>query len=323
MTQLILNKRGTSLSVKGGRYCVRTPERESFIPVHEIKSIHLHSATKLTYEVVQTAIQYNTDLLFIDRYGKPIGRVWSNQFGSISTIRKNQLTFSQTTMGAEWIRGLLVQKTENQVLVVEMLQLLTQKECPEALQNLAFYGQKFKQYVIKELPETFATFRGYEGNLSKVYFSALRELLPKQYYFAKRSQHPALDMFNCLLNYAYGMLYSNCESALIRSGIDPAVGVMHRDEYNRPVLVYDFIEAYRHYADYVVCHLCLQEVIFEEFFDVENGQFWLNTDGKRLLIQCMNDYLNEVVSLQGLSRSRLTHLELDAQRLATQLKKIG
>jgi CRISPR-associated protein Cas1 len=204
-----------------------------------------------------------------------------------------------------------------------MLQLLTDKQCPEALQTLAFYAEKLKNHALKELPELFATFRGYEGSLSKAYFGTIRELLPRQYRFEKRSQHPAMDMFNCLLNYAYGMLYGQCESAMIRAGIDPAVGVMHRDEYNRPVLVYDFIEAYRHYADYVVCHLCVQEVIFEEFFDVENGQFWLNTDGKRLLIQCMNDYLNELVNLAGLSRSRLTHLELDAQRLATALKKMG
>jgi len=323
MTQLIINKRGSSLSVKGGRYCVRTPERETYIPVHEIKSIHLHAATKLTFEVVQTALQHNTDLLFIDRRGQPLGRVWGNQFGSISTIRKNQLAFSQGTAGAEWVRGLLVQKAENQGLVLEMLQLMTDRQCPEAMKNCAFYTDKFKNFILKELPETFATFRGYEGSLSRTYFGAIRELLPAQYRFEKRSQHPALDMFNCLLNYAYGMLYGHCESAMIRAGIDPAVGVMHRDEYNRPVLVYDFIEAYRHYADYVVCHLCVQEVIFEEFFDVENGQFWLNTDGKRLLIQCMNDYLNELVSLQGLSRSRLTHLELDAQRLATTLKKMG
>ena len=323
MTQLIINKRGSSLSVKGGRYCVRTPERETYVPVHEIKSIHLHAATKLTFEVVQTALQHNTDLLFIDRRGQPLGRVWGNQFGSISTIRKNQLAFSQSAAGAEWVRGLLVRKAENQGLVLEMLQLLTDKQCPEALQTLVFYAEKLKNYALKELPELFATFRGYEGSLSKAYFGAIRELLPGQYRFEKRSQHPALDMFNCLLNYAYGMLYGQCESAMIRAGIDPAVGVMHRDEYNRPVLVYDFIEAYRHYADYVVCHLCVQEVIFEEFFDVENGQFWLNTDGKRLLIQCMNDYLNELVSLEGLSRSRLTHLELDAQRLATTLKKMG
>jgi CRISPR-associated protein Cas1 len=61
------------------------------------------------------------------------------------------------------------------------------------------------------------------------------------------------------------MLYGHCESALIHAGLDPFIGIMHRDEYNRPVLVYDFIEQFRHWADYVVCHLCLQEVVCEEF----------------------------------------------------------
>jgi CRISPR-associated protein Cas1 len=119
------------------------------------------------------------------------------------------------------------------------------------------------------------------------------------------------------------MLYGLVESALIRAGLDPAVGVMHRDEYNRPVFTYDFIEPYRGWADYVVCHLCAQEVIFDEFFDrPPNGSWWLNASGKRILVQSFNDYLGEVVSLDGLSRSRLTHLDLDAQRVAARLKNI-
>lgn len=72
----------------------------------------------------------------------------------------------------------------------------------------------------------------------------------------------------------------------------------------------------------MVCHLCLQEVIFDEFFEVDNKQYWLNTYGKRILIQSINEYLGELISLEGLSRSRLNHLELEAQRLASMLKKI-
>jgi CRISPR-associated protein Cas1 len=123
-----------------------------------------------------------------------------------------------------------------------------------------------------------------------------------------------------MLNYAYGMLYGMCESALLKVGIDPHIGIMHRDEYNRPVLVYDFIEQFRHWADYVVCHLCVQEVVDTDFFEVENQQFWLNQTGKRILIQSLNDYLNEVVVMEGLSRSRLNHIEFIAQKTATFLK---
>ncbi len=52
-------------------------------------------------------------------------------------------------------------------------------------------------------------------------------------------------------------------------------------------------------------------------FDVgDDGGYWLNALGRRVLIQGMNDYLSEVIALNGLSRSRSTHLELDAQALA-------
>ena len=321
-TQLIINQRGSSLSIKNGRYCVRSGENVAFVAVHEVKVIHLHAATKLSYEVVQTALEHNTDLLFINRKGHPIGRLWGNTFGSISTIRKSQLNFSQNSAGVEWVRNILIQKSENQHNVLELLSLISEINIELSIQKVHKYAEKFINFKHEDASETFASFRGFEGSCSKFYFEGIKQILPEKYRFEKRSQHPALDMFNCLLNYGYGMLYAQCESALIRAGVDPAIGVMHRDEYNRPVLVYDFIEQFRHWIDYVVCHLCLQEVIFEEFFEVENTQYWLNTYGKRILIQSINEYLNELISLQGLSRSRLNHLELEAQRLASLLKKI-
>ncbi len=320
-TQLILNKRGSSISIRNGRYCVRTPERESFIPVQEIRTIHMHPATKLTYEVIVTALQQNTDMLFIDRKGDPVGRVWGTKFGSISTIRKNQLGFSTRIESVEWITKILVQKGENQQLVLELLQLLTDQDVKPFCNNIDRYLAKMKGHTIDDFSETFATYRGLEGSMSRSYFEGINQVLPKRYRFEKRSKRPAQDMFNCMLNYAYGILYGICEWALIHAGVDPAIGVMHRDEYNRPVLVYDFIEQYRHWADYVVCYLCVQEVVFEEFFDIESGNYWLNTDGKRILIQSFNDYLYEIVNLEGISRSRINHCDMEAQRFASMLKK--
>lgn len=331
MTQLVLNQRGSSLSVHNGRYRIRTKEREFYLPVHDVKSICLHAATRLSHEVVMTAIEHNTDVLFIDRKGFPAGRLWGNQFGSIATIRKHQLIFSQSRAGVEWIRTVLLRKLDNQRLVVDLLSALgndqREPEREETMHTLTRYKEKIRQVPADDASECFATFRGLEGSASRAYFAQINRFLPVQYRFAKRTYRGAVDAFNCLLNYAYGMLYGQCESALIQVGIDPFVGVMHRDEYNRPVLVYDFIELFRSWADYVVCHLLLQEVVFDEFFDrsgspEEQGNYWLNTTGKRILIQSMNDYLAEVVSVEGLSRSRGQHLVLEAQKLATMLKKL-
>jgi CRISP-associated protein Cas1 len=286
-----------------------------------VRSIHFHPATKLRYEVIVTAIAHNTDILFVDRKGFPVGRVWSHQFGSISTIRKNQLRFAQHLDAAEWVREVLLRKADGQNAVLHLLALLTEQALDDTLQKMGMYRQKIAQYQIADLSDCFASFRGYEGSMSRAYFAGINAVLPPEYRFEKRSQHPAMDAFNCLLNYAYGMLYGQCESALIKAGLDPFIGILHRDEYNRPVLVYDFIELFRHWADYVVCHLCLQQVVVEEFFEITTGQYWLEDLGKRILIQSMNDYLSEVVEVEGLSRSRQHHLDLEAQRLASHLKK--
>lgn len=308
---------------------MKNKDQESYIPFHQVKCITLHTATSITYEVISVAIQNNTEILFADRRGFPLGRVWSHHFGSIATIRKNQLGFSMHKNSIEWIRDILIKKAENQVVVIDLLAIIIEKQeqIVEVKSKISMSVEKIKKYYSDDRSETFASFRGYEGSMSKNYFKAISALLPKKYSFQKRSQHPALDGFNCLLNYAYGMLYGHCESALINAGIDPHIGVMHRDEYNRPVLVYDFIEQFRHWADYVVCHLCLQEIVENDFFDLEFdaekqpvGAFWLNTIGKRILIQSFNEYLNEVIIIDGISRSRLNHIFLLAQKTATLFK---
>lgn len=329
--QLIISRHGASLSVKNGRFLIRTDERETFVPVHQVRSICLHPATKITYEAMATALEHDVDLMLIDRKGFPVGRLWGGRFGSISTIRKNQLAFAASLQALEWVRQVLIRKADNHLAVLQLLTTLLQnlpnqntasaEGFKNAHKNIERYRDKLKYHQSSDLQDSFASFRGFEGSMSRAYFEVLAAVLPEKYRFKKRSQHPALDAFNCLLNYAYGMLYGQCEGALIRAGLDPAVGIMHRDEYNRPVLVYDFIEQYRAWADYVVCHLFLQEVVYDEFFEIQNAQYWLNNTGKRILIQSMNDYLEEVILLHNLTRSRLTHIDLEAQKLASQIKR--
>ena len=53
---------------------------------------------------------------------------------------------------------------------------------------------------------------GYEGTAGRVYFETLGKLIPEKYAFESRSRNPALDPFNCMLNYAYGILYPASKS---------------------------------------------------------------------------------------------------------------
>ena len=67
------------------------------------------------------AIENEIPVFFIERSGKPVGRIWSPKYGSISTIRKGQLLFSQSPYAVQWIKEELAQKISNQQAMLLML----------------------------------------------------------------------------------------------------------------------------------------------------------------------------------------------------------
>jgi CRISPR-associated protein Cas1 len=271
------------------------------------------------------AVEHETEIIYLDGKGFPFARLWSPRYGSVSTIRKNQVLFARSPEAVTWIRDLLLRKVDNQTVLLSLLRSLepeTHLHIAAALDRLEVYRARLSRITGQTMTEAAPTLRGLEGRCAVVYFKAINACLPEMYRFDRRSKHPAMDMFNALLNYAFGMLYSRVEGALIKAGIDPYLGILHRDEYNRPVLVYDFIEPYRVWAEYVVIKLCMDQVMYIEFFEVTQGTYWLGDMGRRILIQSLNDYLEEVIELGGLRRSRHTHIELEAQQFATRLKEL-
>ena len=197
-----------------------------------------------------------------------------------------------------------------------------QKVVDRSISRINDYKAKIKSLQAEVISDIAPTLRGWEGQASRIYFETINLFLPEEYQFQNRSQNPAMDIVNALLNYGYGMLYGKVEGALIKAGIDPYVGVFHRDDYNRPVLVYDVIELYRVWVDYVVFTLVSQNSITDEFYSVRSdGSYWLEGLGRRVLIQSVNDYLDEVIVIKGVSRSRENHIMLRTQDLAQKFKK--
>lgn len=323
--ELILNTFGTSISRDNEGFVVTHKDGKQRIPAEGIKSIQISRGAQITSDAVLLAIEREIQVLFMDKSGNPIGRIWSPRYGSISTIRKGQINFSFSHDAVKWIKEVICKKIENQQALILMMmpdKNVDKKTIDKTINRLEDYRIKVNSLEGEIVSDIASTLRGWEGVSSKIYFETLNLYLPEEYRFSMRSQHPAMDPINALLNYGYGLLYGKIEGALIKAGIDPYVGIMHRDNYNRPVLVYDIIEIYRIWIDYVVYSLSIQQVITDEYYSVkEDGSYWLEPLGRRVLIQSVNDYLEEIISYQGLSRSRATQISLFAQDLAQKFKK--
>ena len=321
--ELILNTVGVSLNRDNEGFVINTSDGKQRIPAVGIDSIQISRGAQITSDAVMLAIEREIEVLFMDRSGNPIGRIWSSKYGSISTIRKGQLSFVYSHNAVDWIKNVLLKKIENQQA---LMLLFNNNDNPNVsteknIARLEDYRNKIRALDGDIVNDIAPMLRGWEGQASRIYFSTINSFLPEQFRFENRTQHPALDVANAFLNYGYGILYGRIEGALIKAGIDPYIGILHRDDYNRPVLVYDVIEMYRIWVDYVVYTLLAQNVITEEFYSVrEDGSYWLEALGRRVLIQSLNDYMDEIITMKGVTRSRLTHLSFYVQSLAQKFK---
>lgn len=324
--ELVLNTFGTMLNRDNECFVVSNDAGRQRVPVEGVTSILVCKGVSLTSDAVLLAIEKGIEIHFMDRKGTPQGMVWSHKFGSISTIRKGQLAFSRSADTLKWIQGIIVKKVENQQALLLMTQAAKENASCRIIEHAIAHLDKYRIRLLSIsgnlVLDAARELRGLEGIASKIYFDTINQTLPEQYRFKERSQHPAMDVANALLNYGYGLLYGKVESGLIKAGIDPYIGVLHRDEYNRPVLVYDVIELYRVWVDYVVFSLLAQEVVTEDYYSRrEDGSCWLESLGRRVIIQSVNDYLDEVVTHEGINRSRGTLIDLYCQELAQKFKK--
>ena len=297
--ELVLSTFGTTLGVDNGNFVVRQSGTQQSIPAADVSSIQISRGSGITSDAVILAVGNEIPVVFVDKRGMPIGRIWSSKYGSISTIRKGQLNFSSGHKAVLWICDVICRKIQNQQALIIAFNARSGGTTTDAidtvLRRLERYAQKVSNLTSSESVRDIASvLRGYEGNASKIYFEALNQFLPTGLRINGRSQNPASDPLNAMLNYGYGILYGRIEGALIKSGIDPYIGILHRDEYNRPVLVYDIIELFRIWIDYVVYHLAQSQVLTDDCFSRRSdGSCWLEGLGRRILIQSVNDYMEE------------------------------
>jgi CRISPR-associated protein Cas1 len=90
-----------------------------------------------------------------------------------------------------------------------------------------------------------------EAKWSKRLWELLGLYIPKEYEFTGRNPK-SRDPINSAINYVYAVLYSLCTHALIASGLDPYVGIVHSERAGKTSLTYDFSEMFKPIAAHVV-----------------------------------------------------------------------
>lgn len=320
--QLILNTFGASLRKKDGMFLIKSGDRRMTVSPRKVQTIWLATGVHLSTDAIRLALEHHIDIALLDKHGEPYGRFWHARLGSTTLLRRRLLEAAGTDDGLRLVCEWVTTKVGHQAgLLRDMAR--TRPDRAAALVDSASKLDKLADIVagVRDAPldELRGTIMGLEGVAGREYFAALSLALPERFRFQGRSRSPARDEFNCLLNYAYGVLYGLVERACILSGLDPAIGLLHCDNYNKPSLVFDLIEMFRVHAERVVVNLFASRRVKPELFDQHDGGFRLNADGRALLLGELNDHL-DTVKHHGRRRLKLRDTVVyECQRLAGRL----
>ncbi|SHJ31587.1 CRISPR-associated protein, Cas1 family [Tangfeifania diversioriginum] len=326
--QLIINTWGTYLHVKDDMFEVRVPvednpPRKQCVASQKITSILLSKGAAVSSDAIILAMKNNIDIVVLERDGFPVGRFWHSRLGSTTRIRKKQLETSMGKQGVTIIKHLVGSKLQNQSEFLKRLKKHREQKADELqpeIDRIEELAGKIQALEAEKTDEIADTLRGIEGTSGRIYFGVLSKLLAKKYRFSGRSFRPATDPFNAFLNYAYGILYSRVEKALIVAGLDPFVGILHRDDYNKKSMVFDFIEPYRTWADEVIFKLFSAKKVNDSHTSPITNGVTLNTEGKALLVQHFFKFFDEEkIRYKNRNQSRSNILQLDAHALAQQI----
>ena len=321
--QLVINTRGAYLKKNKNVFLVKNDDKTFEVSANKVDSILITTSATITTDAIKFAVENNIDIVFLDHFGDPYGRVWHSKLGSTVQIRRRQIEISDQPKGFKMANGWIETKVENQISFLKDLKKNRPEKKDELAEHIANIEAMKDQITALDgtLDQMRGKVMGFEGMSSRYYFDALSMVMPEKWKFNGRSRNPAEDGFNCLLNYGYGVMYSMVEKGCIIAGLDPYVGFMHTDNYNKKSLVFDLIEMYRIYVDKTVVNLFSKRKVNDDLFDAIPNGLTLNKEGKAVLIQSLNEMLDKSINYRGRNIKVRNTIQYDCHRIANSLIK--
>ncbi|MCK4260781.1 MAG: CRISPR-associated endonuclease Cas1 [Halanaerobiales bacterium] len=320
--ELIIDTYGTYLKRDQGCFLLQCKDKKQKVSTRNIDSILISTGAAISSDAIQLALERNIEIYFLDGYGDPVGKIWHSKLGKTTYVRRCQLQISEDERGTDLVKSLLLQKADNCINHLKDLGVKRGLEKKKYIEKVVIEITEARNKidkVIGKVEDVRNTLMGYEGNIAKKYFNVLSFLLPDRYNFEGRSSRPAKDEFNCFLNYGYGVLYSKVEKACIIAGLDPYIGILHTDGYNKKSFVFDIIELFRIHVDRLVMKLFAAKTVKKSYFDKVQGGLTLNKDGKRYFKENLNNYFDKRIRFRNRDIKIADVIQFECHRIANSL----
>jgi CRISP-associated protein Cas1 len=277
---LYVTEQGATVGARGGKVVVS--KSKVVLAEHrliDVSSVSVFGHVQVTTEALNRLWATGATVLWFSYGGWLKG--WSQgQPGRYAELRRRQV--AAHSQGAALATAMIAGKIRNQRT---LLRRNARDDVGHTLVDLAALAhQALGAQTVGEL-------LGIEGTAARLYFERLPTMLAGDPRFATafaelgRNRRPPLDPVNALLSFGYSLLLRDVVAACLAVGLDPFLGVLHRNRYGRPSLALDLAEEFRPLiADSVVVGLINNRAISWSDFKITAVGVELTQGGRRTVV---------------------------------------
>ena len=324
---MILSGFGLFLSKKSERLLVRKGKDVIYqFPFFRLNEVVVGSrGITVSSDLLEEMCIRGIRLSFLDHSGKPYAMVTSPMLTATVQARREQILAFTDKRGLEFCKAVVLGKIKNQERLLRYFGKYIKKEAEDRFARIEDTAAQLRA-LWKKVPgidagcvnEARGTLMGTEGTAGRIYWEAVKEIIGHRVEFLGREQRGATDGVNSLLNYGYGILYSQIWGAVLNAGLEPFAGFLHVDRPGKPSLVLDLVEEFR---QPVVDRTVIAYVNLGTSIGMKDGL--LDADTRKSIGDKIVERLMSTETYQGKQYQIRSIIQMQARRLAGFLRGEG
>ena len=301
MGVLYLLSAGSSAHKAGPRIVVeKNSEVLGRLPVRSIDGVVVGHNAQLSTQTIFELMEQRIPIFYIDGRGKIIGHFINEKQSAARLFRQLEI-FRDPVRQLDPAREVVAEKISNQ------RELLKRYEKTVGAEKIDKPAKKLKQIADKlAAMKTLDELRGAEGLAAKIYFATFSDLLDQtRWKWKERSQHPARDPVNALLNYGYAFLEREVRIAAALAAMDARIGFFHANDGRKDSLIFDLMDFFRQpVIDRFVLNLLNKRMIQPEHFTSTPEECRLSDEGRLIFCNRYEEYMAKKYREYGDKTSR-------------------
>lgn len=322
--QLILSGFGLFLGKTGDRLVVKKGKSLIYeFPFFRLSEVTIASrGITLSSDVILELCQRGVQINFMQGTGRPYAKLSSPMLSATIHAKREQIRALDDERGLAFSRTVVAGKLKNQrnLLLyfgkyIKKVDGEKYKALEEKAEALRGFEKKAASVSGGSIQDGRGQLMGIEGVSGRIYWEAVQDIVRGKVEFFGREHRGATDKVNSMLNYGYGILYSQVWGAVISAGLEPFAGFLHVDRPGKPSLVLDLVEEFR---QPVVDRTVISHINLGESIGMEGGL--LDSETRKAVSQKILDRLETRETYQGKKYQIRSIIQIQARNLASFLK---